>query len=238
MVETGGVDGLITSANVCFTLDTVAKLRLRRNRATLIRRNTRGQNIRSPQWHSLSPPITWIPLGDRDPEMKTIFGYLSISVLFAVVVAAVLLFTTFGERPLTALFSVGDVEAVDFADLKLTDNPNQFLMCPPGYCNANPHADSPVFDVSVEQLRERWRDIVTVQPHVKLLAEDKEGQQSDYVQRSARFRFPDIITVRFISVSSSQSMLAIYSRSVYGKSDFGVNRERIDAWLKTLREGL
>ena len=70
------------------------------------------------------------------------------------------------------------------------------------------------------------------------LAEDKEGQQSDYVQRSARFRFPDIITVRFISVSSSQSMLAIYSRSVYGKSDFGVNRERIDAWLKTLREGL
>ncbi len=64
--------------------------------------------------------------------MKTIFGYLSISVLFAVVVAAVLLFTTFGERPLTALFAVGDVEAVDFANLKLTDNPNQFLMCPPG----------------------------------------------------------------------------------------------------------
>ncbi len=65
-----------------------------------------------------------------------------------------------------------------------------------------------------------------------------KGQQFDYVQRSARFRFPDIITVRFISVSSSQSTLAIYSRSIYGKSDFGVNRERIDAWLKTLREGL
>ena len=170
--------------------------------------------------------------------MKTILGYLSISVLFAVVVAAVLLFTTIGERPLTALFAVGDVEEVDFANLKLTVNPNQFLMCPPGFCNANPHADSPVFDVSVEQLRARWREVVTVQPHVKLLAEDEEGQQSDYVQRSARFRFPDIITVRFISVSSSQSMLAIYSRSVYGKSDFGVNRERIDAWLKTLREGL
>ncbi len=170
--------------------------------------------------------------------MKAIFRYLSISVLFAVVVAAVLLFTTFGERPLTALFAVGDVESVDFADLALTDNPNQFLMCPTGFCNADPHAESPVFDVSVERLRERWREVVTFRPNVKLLAEDKEGQQSDYVQRSARFRFPDIITVRFISVSSSQSMLAIYSRSVYGKSDFGVNRERIDAWLKTLREGL
>ncbi len=170
--------------------------------------------------------------------MKTTLRYLSIGVLFVVAVAAVLLFTALGERPLTALFAVGDVEAVDFAELKLTDKPNQFLRCPPSFCKTKPHADSPVFDVSVEQLRERWRDVVAVQPRVKLLAEDEEGQQFDYVQRSVRFRFPDIITVRFISVSSSQSTLAIYSRSVYGKSDFGVNRERIDAWLDTLREGM
>ena len=170
--------------------------------------------------------------------MKTFLRYLAIITLFVVVVGAVLLFTPLGERPLTALFPVGDVETVDFAELKLTDKPNQFLMCPPGFCGANPNADSSVFDVSVEQLRERWREVVTVQPRVKLLAEDEEGQQSDYVQRSARFRFPDIITVRFISVSSSQSMLAIYSRSVYGGRDFGVNRERIDAWLTFLREGL
>ncbi len=170
--------------------------------------------------------------------MKTFLRYLAIITLFVVVVGAVLLFTPLGERPLTALFPVGDVETVDFAELKHTDKPNQFLMCPPGFCGANPNADSSVFDVSVEQLRERWREVVTVQPRVKLLAEDEEGQQSDYVQRSARFRFPDIITVRFISVSSSQSMLAIYSRSVYGGRDFGVNRERIDAWLTFLREGL
>ena len=170
--------------------------------------------------------------------MKTILGYLSIGVLFVVVVAAVLLFTPFGERPLTALFTVGNVESVDFAELRLTDKPNQFLMCPTGFCVASPHADSPVLDVSVEQLREHWREVLALQPRVELLAEDEEGQQFDYVQRSERFRFPDLITVRFISVSSSQSTLAIYSRSVYGKSDFSVNRERIDAWLKTLREGL
>ena len=170
--------------------------------------------------------------------MKMFLRYLVIVALFAVVVGTVLLFTPLGERPFTALFPVGKVETVDFAELKLTDKPNQFLMCPPGFCGANPNADSSVFDVSVEQLRERWREVVTVQPRVKLLAEDEEGQQSDYVQRSARFRFPDIITVRFISVSSSQSMLAIYSRSVYGGRDFGVNRERIDAWLTFLREGL
>jgi uncharacterized protein (DUF1499 family) len=95
-----------------------------------------------------------------------------------------------------------------------------------------------MFDVSVDQLRERWREIVAAQPRMELLAEDENGQQFDYVQRSAWFRFPDIITVRFISVSPSQSTLAIYSRSVYGKSDFGANRKRIEAWLKNLREGL
>jgi uncharacterized protein (DUF1499 family) len=174
--------------------------------------------------------------------MKTTLRYLSIGVLFVVVVAAVLLFTPLGERPLAALFAVGDVESVDFAELKLTDKPNQFLVCPPGSCAGDPHADSPVFDVSVEQLRERWREVLAAQPRIELLAEDEEGQQFDYVQRSARFRFPDIITVRFISVatyhSESQSTLAIYSRSVYGKSDLGVNRERIERWLKILREGL
>ena len=170
--------------------------------------------------------------------MKTILRCLSIGVLIVVGVAAVLLFTPLGERPLAALFAVGDVESVDFAELRLTDKPNQFLMCPPGHCGAIPHADSPVLDVSVEQLRGRWREVLAVQPHVELLAEDEEGQQLDYVQRSARFRFPDIITVRFISVPPSKSTLAIYSRAVYGKSDFGMNRKRIEAWLKNLREGL
>ncbi len=153
-----------------------------------------------------------------------------VGVLVVTVVAAVFLFTPLGERPLSAFFSVGDFEAVDFEDLKLTDKPNQFLMCPPHICSG--HADSPVFDVSADELRERWREVISAQPRVELLAED--GQQFDYVQRSARLRFPDIITVRFISLLPSQSTLAIYSRSVYGKSDFGVNRKRIEAWLAAM----
>jgi len=174
--------------------------------------------------------------------MKIILAYLSIGISFVAVLVAVVLFTPLGERPLTALFAVGDVKSVDFAELKLTDTPNQFLMCPPGFCAADPHVDSPVFDVSLEQLRQRWREVVAAQPRVELLAEDEEGQQFDYVQRSARFRFPDIITVRFISIAThhtdTQSTLAIFSRSVYGKSDLGVNRKRIDAWLRALHERL
>ena len=68
--------------------------------------------------------------------MNITLQHLSIGVLFVVVVAAVLLFTPFGERPLTALFAVGDVESVDLAEFRLTDKPNQFLMCPPGLCGS------------------------------------------------------------------------------------------------------
>ncbi len=170
--------------------------------------------------------------------MKTIIRYLAIVALFAAVGGAALLFTPLGERPLAVLLPVGDVETVDFAALKLTGKPNQYLLCPTGFCGANPNADSPVFDVPVARLLTRWREVVAAQPRVELLSKDGDGRQIDYIQRSARFRFPDIVTVRFISVSPSQSALAIYSRSIYGESDFGVNRKRIDSWLTFLREGL
>ena len=168
---------------------------------------------------------------------KIVLRSLSAGVLFVVGAGMVLLFTPVGDRPLAVLFAVGDVESVEFTEIALADTPNQFLVCPPGFCAANPHAESPVFDVSVEQLRERWREVVGDRPRVELLAEDEERQQYDYVQRSARFRFPDVITVRFVSVSSSQSTLAVYSRAIYGRSDFGVNRTRIEDWLESLTQG-
>ena len=165
----------------------------------------------------------------RSP-IKMTMKIVLIAVVAVIVVVAVFLFSPLGERPLSALFSIGDFESVNFEDISLTDKPNQFLMCPPGVCTG--HADSPVFDASVDELRQHWDEVVATQPRVELVPED--GQQFDYVQRSARFRFPDIITVRFITVSPSQSTLAIYSRSVFGKSDFGVNRKRIEAWLSAI----
>jgi len=170
--------------------------------------------------------------------MRKFIRYTATFVLFAVVTGAVLLITPLGERPFTALFPVGDVETVDFAELELTDKPNQYLVCPADFCRADPHAAGPVYEVTAEQLRARWREIAATLPRLEFLAEYEDGWQIDYVQRSARFRFPDIITVRFISLPPSRSTLAIYSRSIYGDSDLGVNRARTDAWLALLHEGL
>ncbi len=169
--------------------------------------------------------------------MKSFRRVLSVAGSIVVVGVAALLLTPLGDRPLSALFAVGDVAPVDFAALKLSGEPNQYLTCPPGLCGADPHAPSPVFEVSVERLRARWREVAAAEPRVELVAEHPGGWQFDYVQRSARFRFPDVITVRFVSVSPSRSTIAVYSRSIYGRSDLGVNRGRIEAWIAALREG-
>ena len=151
-----------------------------------------------------------------------------------VVVGAVLLFTPLGTRPLEALFSVGKIEKVEFEQLVLSNKPNQYLVCPRGYCSEAKGAEATEFDVPVEQLRKEWEGLIASEPRVEVLA--KHGDmQVDYVQRSARFRFPDIITVRFVELSASRSTLAIYSRSVYGHSDFGVNKRRVEGWIQKLR---
>ncbi len=169
--------------------------------------------------------------------MKTVIGYTSIALLVLAAVVAALLLTALGDGPLAALFPVGQVAPVDFATLRLAAKPNQFLMCPRDLCDAKAHAQSPVFEVSVERLAGRWRQVIVAQPRVELLAEDPDERQFDYVQRSARWRFPDIITLRLIPLSPSLSTLAVYSRAVYGRRDFGVNRERIEVWVGALGEG-
>jgi uncharacterized protein (DUF1499 family) len=58
----------------------------------------------------------------------------------------------------------------------------------------------------------------------------------DYVVRSALMNFPDLVTVQVNTAGADRSTLVIWSRSVYGRSDFGVNRERTKAWLAALQQ--
>jgi len=58
--------------------------------------------------------------------------------------------------------------------------------------------------------------------------------QARFVQYSRLMRFPDTIDVEVFPVGTDQSTLAIYSRSLVGYSDLGVNRARIARWLAAL----
>jgi uncharacterized protein (DUF1499 family) len=125
---------------------------------------------------------------------------------------------------------------IDFHNLKLKRTPNQYLVAPPGFATATTHRQSPEFSWPAAELARRFRAVAAAEPRVTLLAEAADGLQFDLVQRSALFRFPDTISVEVIPLGENRSTLAVYSRSRYGRSDFGVNRKRIDRWLARLAE--
>jgi uncharacterized protein (DUF1499 family) len=48
------------------------------------------------------------------------------------------------------------------------------------------------------------------------------------------FNFPDLITTEVVAEGPDASALVLYSRSVYGRSDLGVNQKRLRTWLAAL----
>ncbi len=156
------------------------------------------------------------------------------ALLVIVVVFAALMAMMGRERLLELALGPVDIMAVDFATLKKTPKPNQYLVCPPDLCAGTPDRRSPEYDFPAEQLAAHWQAMTVRQPRTRRTARDEAAMQDDYVQRSWAFRFPDTITVKFIPLGGNRSTLAIYSRSHYGRSDLGVNKKRIEAWLADL----
>ncbi|HET6158048.1 MAG TPA: DUF1499 domain-containing protein [Dongiaceae bacterium] len=165
--------------------------------------------------------------------MMQFLRYLLVTIIGIVIAAAALVWE--GSTLETVVFPVGDVPTVDFAALQRGPAPNQYLLCPPGLCTAETDGAAPVFDVPVDQLQVAWDEMLAAEPRVQVLRRELTNMQVDYVQRSRLLHFPDIITVRFIPVDDAHATLAIYSRSLYGKGDFGVNRARIEDWLAKLK---
>ena len=94
--------------------------------------------------------------------------------------------------------------------------------------------ESPTYNLSAEELRERWMTMIASQPRIETRKADEEAMQYEFIQRTKFMRFPDIITVRFIPLEQRRSTLAVYSRSRYGRRDFGVNEDRVRTWLGAL----
>jgi hypothetical protein len=130
---------------------------------------------------------------------------------------------------------VADGEMVEFAHLSAEAKPGRFLMCPKDYCSRTPNADSPVFEMEWERLRDLWSETVARQRRVKLIAGDGDRRKIVYVQHSAVLRLPDIVTIEFVDLPGGKSSFAIESRSRYGWLDFGANEARVRDWVGLLR---
>ncbi len=120
---------------------------------------------------------------------------------------------------------------IKFDQLKLPTSPNYCLVTSTPYGKRQYLA--PTFKVSAASLQETWGQLIQQQPRVTLLQQIKQHLQ--YVQRSAFFHFPDLIDIQFVTVGQQSSSILMYSRSLYGYYDFGVNCKRVNHWLNLLK---
>jgi uncharacterized protein (DUF1499 family) len=126
-------------------------------------------------------------------------------------------------------------ERAEIAALRSPLPKPSFLACPPGYCGSREAAASPLFAVPRARLHEVWRQTIAALPRVVAVAEDARHWRSVYVAHTALFGFPDVVTVEFLAPRPGCSSIALFGRSRYGRSDFGMNRRRIEHWLGLLQ---
>ncbi len=84
-------------------------------------------------------------------------------------------------------------------------------------------------------MRDYWIEVIFGEKRLVSVAADPEPRRLVYIQHSAVFRFPDIVTVEFVRLGPNRSSIAIYSRSRYGEYDFSKNRKRVERWLVLLQ---
>jgi uncharacterized protein (DUF1499 family) len=125
-------------------------------------------------------------------------------------------------------------ETIGIRELRSPLPKPSFLACPPGYCAAGEAIASPVFDLPWERLHDYWTEVISGEKRMVSVIADNDTRRLFYIQHSPTFRFPDVITVEFVTLGRERSSIAIYSRSRYGKSDFGKNRKRVERWLALL----
>jgi uncharacterized protein (DUF1499 family) len=129
-----------------------------------------------------------------------------------------------------------DIGPVDWASLRRHATDNDALVCPTVRCpSAKPDQEAKIYPVAPADLLARFKAIALAQPDTSELPCDPNCERAArFVQYTRLMRYPDTIDVEVFPEGENRSTLAIYSRSLVGRRDFGVNRARIAHLLAKL----
>lgn len=125
----------------------------------------------------------------------------------------------------------------NISEIRRPASPNSFLAGPAGFM-PTPDLQTRPFDMAPEQLLAAIKGVMAAQPRATALADDPGRLRADYVVRVRVLGFLDIVLVQALPLGSSQSDLVLYSYSLKGYYDFGVNRGRVKALLTALDDAL
>ena len=94
-------------------------------------------------------------------------------------------------------------------------------------------AAAPIYPVSPADLAVDIDRIARAWPRTRLLAGSVASGRMTYVTRSRVWGFPDFTTIRVLPVPGGATFAA-FARARFGRSDLGVNKARLMAWLDAL----
>ena len=123
---------------------------------------------------------------------------------------------------------------IDFTTLVRPGTPNTALAAPEGATRIAPDIVLAPFAVPAARLGQAVRAVARADGAFE---QASTGDQDHWVARSKLFNFPDLVTAQ-VTASGQGSQLILWSRSVYGRSDLGVNRARLDRWIIAIRKDL
>lgn len=143
---------------------------------------------------------------------------------------------------------LGAVSHVDPMETPARWTPNWALAAPEGAATrAAPTLRSPVWAAGPEAALAALDAAALAEPRTEILAPPEgapgagDPLRRDYRQRSAIVGYPDDISARAVDLSAGgapRASLILYSRSVYGYSDSGVNQARLRRWLAAVEARL
>ncbi len=139
------------------------------------------------------------------------------------------------------LFVIGEnpVEFhVDPLTVKEVQQRYQYLVAPKAAAATAPNVEGEIFDATPRDVMIAFDEVAMSAPRTKLAAGSPTDMWATYVQRSKYMRFPDYISVTAIGTPDGRATVAVFSQSIYGANDLGVNKARIDLWLGQLSEAL
>jgi uncharacterized protein (DUF1499 family) len=124
---------------------------------------------------------------------------------------------------------------MDMTAIQRPGTPNTFLAGPEGM-KPEPDLVTREHSLPATEMYENARMLFERQPRTYVAAEFPQQLQVHYVVRSALLNFPDLVTVQTNAAGPAGSTVTIWSRSVYGRGDLGVNRKRTEAWIAALQQ--
>lgn len=166
--------------------------------------------------------------------MSFFIKFIAFSAIGAILVFAVISIFIGFERVWSKIGGEPSSQLVKISMVTKTPMPNQYLVCPAGFCEEVTDQTSPVFNVSVDKLRQILASIETADTNFTKVNSDADELRQKYIWRSLIWRFPNLISVEIIPVENEQSTIAIYAQAQLGQSDLGANKAFVDELLRKI----